>query len=73
MRMEDREEYVDMVAQAVIDRIEERDRLAGLVDLVAKRVVELQKAQAEAEQDADRAQNADQAEETHDAGERKHS
>ncbi len=41
MRMEDREEYVDMVAQAVIDRIEERDRLALLVDQVARRVMEL--------------------------------
>ena len=63
MRIEDREEYVDLVAQAVIDRIEERDRLAGLVDLVVRRVMELQKAQAEAEQDLDTA------EETHDAGE----
>lgn len=53
MRMEDREEYVDMVAQAVIDRIEERDRLAGLVDLVVHRVMELQKAQAEAGQETD--------------------
>ena len=41
MRIEDREEYVDLVAQAVIDRIEERDRLAGLVDMVVRRVVEL--------------------------------
>ena len=46
MRIEDREEYVDMVAQAVIDRIEERDRLASLVDLVVRRVVELQEKQA---------------------------
>jgi len=46
MRIEDREEYVDMVAQAVIDRIEERDRLAVLVDLVVRRVVELQEKQA---------------------------
>jgi len=57
MRIEDREEYVDMVAQAVIDRIEERDRLAGLVDLVVRRVMELQKAQVEAEQDTDGAQD----------------
>ena len=42
MRIEDREDYVDMVAQAVIDKIEERDRIAGLVDLVVRRVVELQ-------------------------------
>jgi len=46
MRMEDREEYVDMVAQAVIDRIEERDRLAVLVDQVVRRVLELQEKQA---------------------------
>ena len=46
MRIEDRENYVDMVAQAVIDRIEERDRIAGLVDLVVRRVVELQEKQA---------------------------
>ena len=58
MRIEDRTDYVDMVAQAVIDRIEERDRVATLVELVAKRVMELQKAQAEAEQEADRAQDA---------------
>lgn len=53
MRMEDREEYVDMVAQAVIDRIEERDRLAGLVNMVVNWVMELQKAQAEAGQEID--------------------
>ncbi len=57
MRIEDREEYVDMVAQAVIDRIEERDRLASLVDQVARRVMELQKAQADTAQDPDRAQD----------------
>ncbi len=42
MRIEDREDYIDVVAQAVIDRIEERDRLASLVDLVVRRVLELQ-------------------------------
>ena len=41
MRIEDREDYIDLVAQAVIDRIEERDRLANLVDMVARRVTEL--------------------------------
>jgi hypothetical protein len=46
MRIEDREDYVDLVAQAVIDRIEERDRLAGLVEMVVHRVVELQQQQA---------------------------
>ena len=46
MRIEDREEYVDLVAQAVIDRIEERDRITGLVDLVVRRVLDLQQQQA---------------------------
>jgi hypothetical protein len=46
MRIEDREDYVDMVAQAVIDRIEERDRIANLVDMVVNRVIELQEQQA---------------------------
>ncbi len=50
MRIEDREEYIDLVAQAVIDRIEERDRISGLVNLVVQRVMELQREQAEAEQ-----------------------
>ena len=48
MLIENREEFVDMVAQAVIDRIEEKDRLAGMVDLVVRRVMELQKQQAQA-------------------------
>ena len=73
MRIEDREEYVDMVAQAVIDRIEERDRVASLVEMVAQRVMELQRVQADAAHDLDQAQNPDPAEETQDAGERNHS
>ena len=68
MRIEDREDYIDLVAQAMIDRSEERDRLANLVDMVARRVTELQMAQAEAAQDLDGAQNPDQAEERHNAG-----
>lgn len=51
MRREDREEFVDEVAQAVIDRIEERQRVAGLVELVAARVFELQKQQREMEEE----------------------
>ncbi len=46
MHIEDRDDYVDLVAQAVIDRIEERDRIAGLVELVVARVLALQKEQA---------------------------
>ena len=67
MRSEDRADYVDMVAQAVIDKIEERDRLAALVEQVARRVVELQKARADAADDSDGAQDPDRAEETRDA------
>ena len=51
MRIEDRDEFVDLVAQAVIDRIEERDRIAGLVDLVVSKVLALQKEQAQATPD----------------------
>lgn len=64
MLLEDRDDYVDLVAQAVIDRIEERDRLAGLVEMVVSRVVELQKQQA-----ALAAAPEDTTEERHDAGE----
>lgn len=43
MRIEDRDDFVDMVAQAVIDRIEERSRVSGLVEMVVQRVIEIQK------------------------------
>ncbi len=48
MRIEDRDEYIDLVAQAVIDKIEERDRIEGMVGLVVARVLALQKEQASA-------------------------
>ena len=48
MRIEDREEFIDLVAQSVIDRIEERDRIAGMVNLVVARVQALQQEQAKA-------------------------
>ena len=48
MRIEDREEFVDQVAQAVIDKIEERDRIESMVSLVAARVLALQQEQKEA-------------------------
>jgi len=44
---EERNAYVDMVAQAVIDKIEERDRINGLADLVFARVLDLQQKQAQ--------------------------
>lgn len=37
------DEFIDLVAQAVIDKIEERDKLKGLADLVIARVIALQK------------------------------
>ncbi len=48
MRMEDREEFVDQVAQAVIDKIEERDRIESMVSLVTARVLALQQEQKDA-------------------------
>lgn len=48
-KLEDRDEFVDLVAQAVIDKIEERDRIEGLVGLVVARVLGLQKEQAQAQ------------------------
>ncbi|MGC4045785.1 MAG: hypothetical protein QM758_18500 [Armatimonas sp.] len=47
MRIEDRDDFIDLVAQAVIDRIEERDRVSGLVNMVVQRVFELQRQEAE--------------------------
>lgn len=42
MDSQEREELVDMIAQAVIDRIEERERVNRLADLVVARVLALQ-------------------------------
>jgi hypothetical protein len=49
VRIEDQEEFVDQVAQAVIDKIEERDRIDSMVGLVVARVLALQKEQKEAD------------------------
>lgn len=38
----ERSELVDLVAQAVIDKIEERDRINGLANMVVARVLALQ-------------------------------
>ncbi len=70
MRIEDREDYIDYVAQAVIDRLEERDRIAGMVDLIARRVIELQEQKAALAAAPDNQLSGDQEEETHHAGER---
>ena len=47
MNREERDELVDMVAQAVIDKIEERDRINGLAEMVIQRVLALQTEEAE--------------------------
>ena len=46
MRIEDRDDFIDQVAQAVIDRIEERDRISGMVEMVVQRVFQLQREEA---------------------------
>ncbi|WP_395142290.1 hypothetical protein [Armatimonas sp.] len=46
MAIEDRDDYVDMVAQAVIDRIEGSQRINSLVEQVVARVIEIQKKEA---------------------------
>ena len=46
MAIEDRDDFVDVVAQAVIDRIEERSRVSSLVEQVVARVIEIQKKEA---------------------------
>ena len=38
----EKEELVDMIAQAVIDKLEERERVNRLSDLVVARVLKLQ-------------------------------
>ena len=46
MAIEDRDDFVDVVAQAVIDRIEEKHRVSSLVEQVVARVIEIQKKEA---------------------------
>ncbi len=48
MRIEDRDDFVDLVAQAVIDKIEEHERVESLVKLVVTRVLAMQREEAEA-------------------------
>jgi len=56
MNLEERFEFVDLVAQAVVDKMEERDRINGMVNMVVARVIEMQQAEA-----ALKAQEAEQA------------
>ena len=48
MRIEDRDDFVDLVAQAVIDKIEEHERVESLVSLVVARVLAMQREEASA-------------------------
>lgn len=47
MTPEERNQLVDMVAQAVIDRIEQRSQINSMADAVVARVIQLQKEEAE--------------------------
>ena len=44
---DEQDELVDQIAQAVIDRIEERDRINSLADMVVARVFALQREENE--------------------------
>ena len=46
MTPEEQNNLVDMVAQAVIDRIEQRDQVNELANMVVTRVIEMQRAEA---------------------------
>lgn len=46
MTPEEQNNLVDMVAQAVIDRIEQNQQVNQLADMVVKRVLEMQRAEA---------------------------
>jgi hypothetical protein len=47
MNIDERNQLIDMVAQAVIDKIEERHKINALAELVYQRVVALQKRESE--------------------------
>ena len=46
MTPEEQNNLIDMVAQAVIDRIEQNQQVNHLADMVVKRVLEMQRAEA---------------------------
>ena len=58
-RIEDREDFVDVLAQAVIDKMDETRRMSFLVEQVAARVIALQKAEALAQAERAAAEQAD--------------
>jgi DNA-binding CsgD family transcriptional regulator len=56
---EERRIFIDQVAQAVIDRMEQRDQILGIVDLVTQKVIEQQRQSAalQAAAEAEQAEN----------------
>jgi len=50
---DERNHFVDLVAQTVIDKMEERSRLHELADLVVARVLALQQEQADGQAEKD--------------------
>ncbi len=50
---DERNNFVDLVAQTVIDKMEERSRLHELADLVVARVLALQQEQSDAQAEKD--------------------
>ena len=53
MKLEEREDFVDVVAQAVIDKLEERNRTTMLVEMVVARILEMQERDADLKAAAD--------------------
>jgi hypothetical protein len=64
MRIDNRDDFIDAVAQAVIDRIEERDRVSHLVDVVVQRVIQLQKEVTEAKAEAEKVEGGENEEDS---------
>ena len=46
MNSDEQIELVDMIAQAVVDRIDERERVSRLADVVVARVIAMQQEEA---------------------------
>ncbi len=69
MRVENTEEFVDMIAQAVVDRMQAQAQMDSIAESVFRRVIAFQQEQTAATtKDEERAQDG-QERETHDAGE----
>jgi hypothetical protein len=68
MRVENTEEFVDMIAQAVVDRMQAQAQMDSIAEAVFRRVISYQREQAAATKDEDRAQDR-QEEGTNYAGE----